>query len=180
LRFCAGERRLSYEEFLRALVAHERFRELIQLEMRAAPYVAFRWETPPLDSTSMAQPFECLLHDSPELDVPADPSAFRAHFHPGKEIVSFKNLGGDATLVVPCPIARSANYSHIGSFHRSAPLSQQHAFWIAVAKAALARTGPLPLWLSTAGGGVDWLHLRLDERPKYYRHLPWRKCGRTA
>jgi hypothetical protein len=28
--------------------------------------------------------------------------------------------------------------------------------------------------LSTAGGGVDWLHMRLDDRPKYYRHLPWR------
>jgi hypothetical protein len=24
-------------------------------------------------------------------------------------------------------------------------------------------------------GGVDWLHMRLDKRPKYYRHLPWRE-----
>ena len=176
LRFHVGEDRLSYAGFLHALVEEEGFRELVLNEMRAAPYVAFRWETPPLDSTKFEQPFECLLHDSPELDVPADPIDFKTYFQTGSEVVSFKNLGGDATLIVPCPIAKSANYSHIGSFHRSAPLSQQHAFWIAVANAALARIGPLPMWLSTAGGGVDWLHMRLDDQPKYYRHLPWRNC----
>jgi hypothetical protein len=115
------------------------------------------------------------LHDSPELDVPADPTDFQSYFQSSIEVVSFKNLGGDATLIVPCPIAKSANYSHIVAFHRSAPPSQQHAFWIAVANAALARIGPLPMWLSTAGGGVDWLHIRLDDRPKYYRHRPWRE-----
>ena len=178
LRFYASEDRLSYAALLRALVEDESFRELVLNEMRAAPYVAFRWETPPLDSTKSEQPFECLLHDSPELDVPADPTDFNTYFQTGTEVVTFKNLGGDATLIVPCPIAKSANYSHIGSFHRSAPLSQQHAFWIAVANAALAKIGPLPLWLSTAGGGVDWLHMRLDDRPKYYRHLPWRNWTR--
>ena len=175
LRFFAGEDHLSYGEFLRTLVEDESFRELVLIEMRAAPYVAFRWETPPLDSTKIEQPFECLLHDSPELDVPADPSDFNTYFQTCTEVVTFKNLGGDAALIVPCPIDKSANYSHIGSFHRSAPLPQQHAFWIAVANAALARIGPLPLWLSTAGGGVDWLHIRLDDRPKYYRHRPWRE-----
>ena len=175
LRFFAGEDHLSYGEFLRTLVEDESFRELVLIEMRAAPYVAFRWETPPLDSTNIEQPFECLLHDSPELDVPADPTDFQSYFQSSIEVVSFKNLGGDATLIVPCPIAKSANYSHIVAFHRSAPPSQQHAFWIAVANAALARIGPLPMWLSTAGGGVDWLHIRLDDRPKYYRHRPWRE-----
>ena len=174
LRFYAGDDRLSYAGFLRALVEDESFRELVLNEMRAAPYVAFRWETPPLDSSSIEQPFECLMHDSPKLDVSADPTDFQTYFQPGVEVVSFENLGADALLLVPCPIAKSANYSHIGAFHRSAPLSQQHAFWIAVANAVLARIGRLPLWLNTAGGGVDWLHMRLDERPKYYRHLPWR------
>jgi hypothetical protein len=142
--------------------------------MRAAPFVAFRWETPPLTSTTIQQPFECLLHDSPGLDVRADPTDFETYFQPGVEVVNFQNLGADALLIVPCPISKSANYSHIGAFHRSAPHSQQHVFWIAVAQTVLARAGPHPLWLSTAGGGVDWLHMRLDERPKYYRHLPWR------
>lgn len=33
----------------------------------------------------------------------------------------------------------------------------------------------LPIWLNTAGGGVAWLHIRLDHRPKYYRYLPYKK-----
>ena len=32
------------------------------------------------------------------------------------------------------------------------------------------RVSASPLWLSTAGMGVSWLHLRLDSRPKNYRH----------
>jgi len=31
-----------------------------------------------------------------------------------------------------------------------------------------------PTWLSTAGLGVYWLHLRLDSRPKYYRYQPYK------
>ena len=30
-----------------------------------------------------------------------------------------------------------------------------------------ARIDDRPLWLSTAGDGVAWLHVRLDQRPKY-------------
>jgi hypothetical protein len=174
LRFFAGDDCLSYADFLCALAEEASFREVIQDEMRAAPFVAFRWETPPLTSNNIDQLFECLLHDSPGLDARADPTDFEAYFLPGIEVLNFENLGGDALLIVPCPISASANYSHIGAFHRSAPHAQQHAFWRAVAQNVLARLGPQPLWLSTAGGGVDWLHMRLDEQPKYYRHRPWR------
>jgi hypothetical protein len=31
-----------------------------------------------------------------------------------------------------------------------------------------------PEWLSTAGAGVSWLHVRLDDRPKYYGYAPYR------
>jgi hypothetical protein len=142
--------------------------------MRTAPYVAYRWETPPIALGNQHQTFECLQHDSPDLDVPANPSDFEAYFQAGRVVASFNNLGGDALLVAPCPISPSANYSHIGSFHRSAPSAQQHALWIAVAESVLANLGSEPQWLSTAGGGVDWLHVRLDKRPKYYRHRAWR------
>ena len=103
----------------------------------------------------------------------ANPTDFETHFRPGIEVVSFVNLGADALLIVPCPISKSANYSHIAAFHCSAPCSQRHAFWVAVAQEVLARVGTKPLWLSSAGGGVDWLHMRLDDRRKYYRYLPW-------
>jgi len=31
-----------------------------------------------------------------------------------------------------------------------------------------------PVWLSTSGMGIAWLHLRLDSRPKYYTYRPYR------
>jgi hypothetical protein len=175
LRFVADDGYLSFADFLHALAEEAGFRERFQEAMRAAPFVAYRWETPPLTDSTIDQPFECLLHDSPDLDVTADPADFETYFKPGDEVVCFNNLGGDSLLITPCPISESANYSHIAAFHRTAPHSQQHVFWIAVAQAVLARVGTEPLWLSTAGGGVDWLHMRLDARPKYYRHAPWRQ-----
>lgn len=174
LRFFNGDSCLCYAEFLRALLEEPNFRNLLLEEMRSAPFIAFRWETPPLTTNTMNQPFACVLHDSPDLDVPADRTDFESYLQSDVEVVHFENLGSDALLIVPCPTSKFANYSHIASFHRSAPLSQQHAFWIAVAQAVQERVDSHPLWLNTAGGGVDWLHMRLDERPKYYRHLPWR------
>lgn len=114
LRFSAGNGSLSYGEFLQALAEDQNFRELIQDEMRAAPYVAFRWETPPLTSNNLDQTFVCLLHDSPGLDVPANPTDFEPYFRPSEEIVTFDNLGGDALLIAPCPISKTANYRSDG------------------------------------------------------------------
>lgn len=177
LRFFEGDTCLTYADFLQALVDEPSFRTLLQEEMRCAPFVAYRWETPPLTFGTIDQPFASLFHNSPDLDVRADPTAFESYFQPDAEVVCFDNLGSDALLVAPCPTSASANYSHIGAFHRSAPESQQHGFWIAVAHSVVERTSSQPLWLSTAGGGVDWLHMRLDDRPKYYRHLPWRSLS---
>ena len=173
-RFFAGNDCLSYKGFLLALERDANFRDVFLEEIPAAPLIAFRWENPPLTANNIEQQFECLLHDSPDLDVRADPTDFESYFRPDTEVVCFNNLGAVALLVVPCPISASVNYSHIGAFHRSAPQGQLHTFWKVVAQSVLARLGPQPLWLSTAGGGVDWLHMRLDDRPKYYRHLPWR------
>ncbi len=29
-------------------------------------------------------------------------------------------------------------------------------------------------WLNTEGGGVAWLHVRIDQRPKYYHYAPYK------
>lgn len=39
----------------------------------------------------------------------------------------------------------------------------------------VARLGVRPVWLSTAGMGVSWLHVRLDARPKYYGFAAYRE-----
>ena len=174
LRFHRDGEYLSFADFLQALVEESELRQCLHQALHDAPYIAYRWETPPLTSSNIAREFECLLHDSPDLEVPADPTDFSAHFKPGEDVVNFENLGADALLIVPCPVSDTTNYSHIGAFHRSAPSHQVHALWQTVASSVLARVGGKPLWLSTAGGGVDWLHVRIDDRPKYYRHIPWR------
>ena len=101
-----------------------------------------------------------------------DAHAFSGHFRPGGEVATFWNLGGDAMLVAPCP-EESGNFAHLASFTATASAERQDALWKAVGDALALRIGPQPLWLSTAGHGVAWLHVRLDSRPKYYRHAPY-------
>jgi hypothetical protein len=144
------------------------------------PWPAFRWELPALDRTGMDQPFECVVVDSPEIALPADPRPFREHLAAAGErlVIRFKNLGGDAELIVPCPVTNVAHYSHLGTFVRGAPGGQQVALWQCVGQAMLGRVGNQPLWLNTAGGAVAWLHVRIDQRPKYYVHAPYRLAPR--
>lgn len=143
----------------------------------AAPFDALRWETPPLVSSGLERPFECVLLDAPELRRPADPAAFSSYLDTRCDVVRFDNLGGDAELVVPTPIADDEAYPHLTAFLQYAPCSQQRALWRSVAEAMNARIGDKPVWLNTAGAGVPWLHVRLDDRPKYYGHAPYRNAS---
>ena len=71
---------------------------------------------------------------------------------------------------------RKRAYGHLAAFVREAPREQVHALWARVGELVLERVSNVPLWLSTAGGGVAWLHVRLDSRPKYYTHAPYRRA----
>lgn len=135
---------------------------------------AFRWETPAVTKATANRPFEFVLLDAPGLDRPIDRSAFAEHFQPDESVVAFDNLRGDARLVVPCPVADDAAYGHLAAFVRRAPREQQCDLLQAVGRAMRARLGAAPVWLSTAGMGVAWLHVRLDSRPKYYGYAPYR------
>lgn len=169
-----GSSRLGFTDFVHAVIEEVAFREAFMNTLRTLPFCAFRWETPPVTNNNADRLFECIVHDSPELDVAANPNDFSPYFDTAKDAVSFPNLGADALLVVPCPQSPAANYAHLAAFHRTAPLAQQHGFWTAVGRAVLDRLNSRPLWLSTAGGGVDWLHARLDNAPKYYRYQAWK------
>lgn len=139
------------------------------------PFSAFRWETPPMTVERLDTRFECVAVDDPALDVPPDPSPFSDYLRDDRDVVRFANLGGDAVLVVPCRRGDEHTYTHIARFLRGAPREQQRALWREISLAMADRLGERPVWLSTAGGGVAWLHVRLDDRPKYYAHAPYRK-----
>jgi len=164
---------VSYGEVLELWVSDETFRTwFIELLMQA-PFCAYRWETPAVCRRSSNREFEFVLLDSAGLERSPDRTAFADYFG-SSPVATFQNLSGDATLVVPSATDEHCSYSHLAAFIRTAPSEQIHRLWQAVGTAMLLRFGDEPVWLSTAGMGVAWLHVRLDSRPKYYGHAAYR------
>lgn len=165
--------RQTYELFL----SNASFRETFIEQLSAVPFSAYFWETPPITTDTLDRPFEYVITNAPRLaSVLPDVQAFDEHFRKDTSragIVTFENLGRDAILVVPRPLEKLAAYTHWAAFLRGAPRAQVHALLEAVARAVLAKASHRPLWVSTAGMGVSWLHVRLDSQPKYYRHIPY-------
>jgi hypothetical protein len=139
-------------------------------QLAAIPFDAYCLETPPLTRSTLARSFECVFVESPALArLEADSRPFQEHFRKSGGSVAFPSLGKDALLVVPCPLSDSTYYTHLARFLRSAAKEEAYQLWRAVAQALEDRIADSHLWLSTAGLGVSWLHVRLDTRPKYYR-----------
>ena len=170
---------VSYAEAIEAWTGDEGFRSFFIGTLLDAPYNAYFWETPPITQQIATRPFEFVLVESPALaDLIADPRPFAQHFDAvGAEVdvAAFRNLGGDAFLVAPTPRAPFEAYPHVAAFSRKAPLAQQHAFWRAVGTTMAEQLSDRPLWLSTSGLGVAWLHARLDTWPKYYTFDAYRQ-----
>ncbi len=165
---------LTFAEVLHGWSSSDSFRQQWITWLAEVPFDAYVWECPPVTSASLSRAFECVFVSSLSLArMPPDKEAFAEHFRPGCYAVTFGNLGGDAVLVAPCAVADACDFSHLGKFVRTAPPVKQDALWQAVGEAMLARVGDDPTWLSTAGHGVAWLHVRLDSQPKYYRYLPY-------
>ncbi len=154
----------------------QEFRSFFIALLARAPWSAFRWETPPVTASTVHRDFEFVLLDSPGIDLPPDPTDFSELFAgaQGQDVISFPNLGHDALLVAPLPLGPHQAYSHLASFTRLAPEEQNHALWAAVGRTFEQQVGEDPFWLSTAGGGVAWLHVRFDSWPKYYGYGPYR------
>jgi hypothetical protein len=179
-RLARADADLTFGQLAHAWRTDEAFRQFWIECLRDVPFDAYCWECPPLQETNLEQPFECVFVASPSLArMPLDREAFGEHFRPGCRVVTFDNLGGDAVLVAPCPDTADGDFGHLASFTATASRAHQGALWEAVGYALESRIGRRPLWLNTAGHGVAWLHVRLDSRPKYYRHVPYMANRRT-
>ena len=169
---------LSYGETIERWRSDDAFRTLFIGLLAGAPYDAYLWETPPITRQTLERTFEFVLVDCPALaDLAPEPDAFAGHFRDvdsRKAAAVFPNLSSDALLVAPTPQSPVTAYPHIAAFARTAPGEQQHEFWRSVGAAVAERLDDRPLWLSTNGLGVAWLHVRLDSRPKYYSFEPYR------
>ena len=180
VRTLVGGRPLSYAETVELWTGDASFRAWFSHLLINASFEAYCWETPPVVRSNIDREFEFVLVDVPALcHFRANPRPFAEQFarcDPGSSVAAFSNLGGDAFLVAPVPMGATSAYSHLASFLRVAPREQSHALWQAVGAAVKEHVGDDPLWVSTAGLGVSWLHIRLDSHPKYYRFDPYRSA----
>lgn len=170
---------LSYRQFIDGLETDQHFRRWFSEVLAISPFDAFRWETLPLSNVTKNKPFEFVLIDAPALgNRTMDPKPFSEYFT-DEPIVSFKSLGGDATLIVPSPHCDHEDYDHLAGFIRSAPEAQIDALWRLIGQTLKNRSGDVPVWLNSEGSGVAWLHVRIDTKPKYYSYEPYRN-GATS
>jgi hypothetical protein len=156
------------------------FRSSLTQALADMPFAAFFWETPAVTTVSLPRPWECVAVAAPSLaQTQPDASPFSDYLERDATgaIATFPNLGGDALLVVPQPQGEVEAYAHIATFLRRASAYQIHQLWQVLGQTVqrhIAKRNGKPLWVSTSGLGVAWLHVRLDDRPKYYTHPPYR------
>jgi len=176
--FYEDKSRLTYDNVIRYWRESSGFMDFYFSTLRDSAFDAFFWENPPVTSSNIKQAYGFVLVDSPQLStISADPSSFQDKFKSlsaGQQVIAFENLGRDAELIVPCPIAAQNSYAHFASFMRNAPEDQKHDLFMSMANSLNKRINDKPTWVSTSGLGVYWLHIRLDTRPKYYSYQAYR------
>lgn len=170
-----NEVQLTYIQTLQLLQNDADFRVFYNNLLSESSFDAFFWENPPITNATIHQLYEFVLVNSKGLSrVEADKRTFSKFFNQNENfVINFENLGKDALLIVPKPMA-NLDYPHIASFVRNAPNEQLQTFWQQVGEQAEKRINNKKLWVSTSGLGVYWLHVRLDSRPKYYTYRPYK------
>lgn len=174
-RISEGNTVLSHNRFLNLLRNDIHFIEFYNKHLADCKFEAFFWENKPITQNNLEEDYECTLVESEFLaGVKPDTNTFNSYFKSNQDVVVFPNLGGDAKLVVPCPVSENSIYTQIGSFVRQATETQVKEFWKTVAKEMLNHVETEPSWLSTSGLGVYWLHARIDSTPKYYQTMEYK------
>ena len=169
---------MSVLDVIRAWQGDASLQEFFISVLKEQPHDAFFWEMPPISMEDLDADFRFVTVDGSRAfkGTAGNPRSFQHHFdlEPARSVVAFVNLGGDAVLVVPQPLGPHKHYAHLAAFVRGAPESQARALLRELGKQLETRLERGRVFVSTAGLGVPWLHLRLDDRPKYYRHQPYK------
>ena len=145
--------------------------------LKSIGYGGYVWELPSVTTNTLDQPFEMTITDTrAPYHSAADPSSFLCYFS-DDPVASFENLGGDALLLAPTAKSPYPDFRDLRHFLETAKEKQTLALWKAVGAAMEDRISGKPVWLSVAGSGEPWLHIRLDSRPKDYQFEPYRTPG---
>lgn len=169
---------MSFQKFFNLMMSQVGFQRFLSRLLRESGLSSFILEMPPVRASSLVSPVEFVLLPVPRMTGAPDRDVYKEYFAwpqaRSQGVVSFPNLGRDALLVVPAPASESSDYKDLRSFLDNAPLEHQDAVWSELGSQVLKHVGERPIWVSVAGGGIPWLHFRIDERPKYYRYAPYR------
>lgn len=168
---------LTFEEVLQKWKIDSQFRLLYTRWVLSSKFEKIYWEHPQLTEADLSKPYEFIIKKNETTNpLPPDQITFAKHFSKEKKVVNFLNLGRDAQLVVPCPLTPKDDYAHLVNFLRTGEHEQIQDFWMEVSETFSRELKKGKRWLSTCGMGVYWLHVRIDQRPKYYKYAPYRNA----
>lgn len=130
----------------------------------------FYLELPPVKQSQLCeQMFEFSITYTQTLPTVEDPEPFTHYFHNKKEYNYFWNLSQDCILFIPMKQS-GVNSAHLYTFLQTCPHSEKffQKFFSVLQENIFPLFGDIPVWISTHGNGVPWLHIRVCNRPKYY------------
>jgi len=170
-RIKEGENLLSFHEVFDLWEESVEFVRFYVSGLNKFNFEAFYWEHPALNNEFLTQRYECILQKSKSLGHRSiNEKAFADFIHEEDEVVDFMNLGKNTKLVIPTKKTDSETYNHLGKFLKLGAENQIIAVFQRVGKIVKQEIQERKLiWLNTAGGGVIWLHIRMDTKPKYYK-----------
>ncbi len=159
---------ITVQQFFEYLSSSREFILFYNQLLKDNPFEAYSWECISLANPNKEYEFalvnnKLLTRKSPNF------APFQSYFSSTEKVVSFENLGKNAELVVPCPVEKN-DFTHLAKFVRSGLTEHIVALWMEVGRVGLQKlASENKYWLSTAGLGVAWLHIRFDTKPKYYK-----------
>jgi len=138
----------------------------------------FFWEHPKVSNDTCKSNYEVSV-------IPTDAfnnreenfDPFKSKFKITDQIKVFHNLRKDSLLIVPNKNEVSdQNFVTLRKFLQTAPKSLIKKFWKTVGETMIDQISKNSdyCYLSTHGLGVLWLHVRVDQRPKYYHTKKYR------
>lgn len=172
---------LTVQEVINLWQNNTVFRMFYNRILEEVPFFGFFWENKPISQATLSEVYEFVVIGTDAFNgLETHRDTFSQYFEKEKLIVSFDNLKKNAVLIAPCPNKLyNKGYMHLGEFIRNAPVAQWDTLWMIVGQKLQAHVeqSQRPVWLSTSGLGVHWLHIRLDQYPKYYTHQPYKRLN---
>ena len=168
---------MSMYDFFNSLVNNEIFRnEIIQI-FKKSKFENVYWEFPPYYKTTTQSKAQFVFMSTSSFGK-ADSENFKEHLSNREtgEIVVFNNLSGDTKLISIASKNNNDMFCHIMQFMKNAPSEYKHNLLIKIGCEMLKYSNSTsPIYLSTHGHGVSWLHIRICNRPKYYTYKEYTK-----